>query len=81
MSAAWSRRRRRVTQAVHSLDAPCPCRSVNGPCPQWSEFVSYTHGYARFTALNASALAFEYVNTTDGSIVDRVLILQDLSGW
>lgn len=56
-------------------------RSTGGPCPEWSEFVSFTHGYARFTALNASALAFEYVNTTDGSIVDRVLILQDLAGW
>ena len=61
--------------------AGCCYRSVGGPCPSWSEFVSFTHGYARFTALNSSALAFEYVNTTDVSIVDRVLILQDLASW
>ena len=36
------------------------------------------HGYLRFTALNASALRYDYVSSADGSVVDRMLILQDL---
>ena len=50
-------------------------------CPEWSESVIYAHGYLRFTALNATALRFDYVDTDsdDGALIDSAVIIQDLA--
>jgi len=42
--------------------------------------VIYEHGYLRFEALNATALRFDYVASVNGSVIDSVLIVQDLAG-
>jgi hypothetical protein len=52
-----------------------------GPCPAWSEAVVYEHGYLRFTALNATALRYDYVASVNGSVIDSMVILQDLAAW
>lgn len=57
------------------------CSASGLKCPEWSELTAYGHGYLRFTALNDSALVFEYLNTTSGNVIDRVLLVQDLTGW
>jgi hypothetical protein len=59
---------------------PNDCVSQDTPlaCPGWSERVVYEHGYLRLTALNASALYYEYVASINGSVIDRVLLLQDI---
>jgi len=59
---------------------PNDCVSAGIDCPEWSESVVYEHGYLRFTALNATALQYEYVASVNGTVIDRMLILQDLSG-
>ncbi len=51
------------------------------PCPAWSEKVAYEHGYLRFTALNSTALRYDYVASINGTVIDSMLILQDLSAW
>ena len=48
-------------------------------CPEWSERVDYEHGYLRFTALNSTALAYEYVASINRTVIDRMLIVQDLA--
>jgi hypothetical protein len=48
-------------------------------CPSWSELVAYTHGYLRFTALNSSALRYDYVDSDSADIVDSAIIIQDLA--
>ena len=61
---------------------PNDCVSRGMPeCPEWSESVVYAHGYLRFTALNASALRFDYVDSDsdDGAIIDSAVIIQDLA--
>ena len=55
------------------------CASDGCATPEWSEETTYVHGYARFEAVNATALRFEYVASEDRSVVDRVLIVQDLA--
>lgn len=47
--------------------------------PAWSEEVGFAHGYLRFVAYNSTDLAFEYVNSENATVVDRVHIVQDLS--
>ena len=44
--------------------------------PPYFEKVAFVHGYARITALNASALAWELVNDVDGSVFDAALLLK-----
>jgi hypothetical protein len=58
---------------------PNDCVNVGIACPEWSESVIYEHGYLRFVALNASALRYDYVASINGSVIDSVLILQDLT--
>ena len=61
---------------------PNDCVSQGMPaCPEWSESVIYAHGYLRFTALNATALRFDYVDTDsdDGALIDSAVIIQDLA--
>jgi hypothetical protein len=59
---------------------PNDCVSVGIACPEWSEAVIFEHGYLRFEALNTTALRFDYIASVNGSVIDSVLILQDLSG-
>ena len=47
--------------------------------PAWSEIVFYEHGYGRVVAENASALHFEWVRGSDGTVLDRATIVQDLA--
>ena len=52
------------------------------PCPAWSERVVYEHGYLRFTAINSTALRYDYISSSSGDAIDSALIVQDLSaGW
>ena len=57
------------------------CVSTDGPCPEWSERVTYEHGYLRFLAVNSTALFYEYVASVNNTVIDRMLILQDLAAW
>jgi hypothetical protein len=54
------------------------CKSVAGPCPPWSESVAFAHGFLHFTALNESALMWEYKDSMDGSVVDTCVLIQDI---
>jgi hypothetical protein len=51
------------------------------PCPAWSEAVAFEHGYLRLTALNSTALRYDYVASNNGTIIDSNLIIQDLTAW
>ena len=57
------------------------CATVGGTCPEWSELVAYAHGYARFVAVNSTALSWEYVDSVQYVVVDRVMLVQDLAAW
>ena len=52
------------------------CTTLKCTNPSWSEFVAYEHGYLRFSALNATALAYEYVVSKSNQVIDRNLIIQ-----
>lgn len=50
--------------------------------PAWSEFATYTYGYSRVHALNATHLYFEFVSDDTGMIADRMGIVQDpFAAW
>jgi hypothetical protein len=44
--------------------------------PAWAELVLNAFGYSRIHAINASLLTFEFVASIDGSVVDRMAIVQ-----
>jgi len=50
--------------------------NVEAVPPPYFEKVAFVHGYARITAVNASALKFELVNDEDGSVFDTALVLK-----
>ena len=59
------------------------CRSEQaqgGVCtiPSWSEEVAFEHGYLRFIIHNSTDMSFEYVVSSNRTILDRVHITQDL---
>ena len=56
--------------------SPNDCTTLKCTNPSWSEFVAYEHGYLRFSALNATALAYEYVVSRSNQVIDRNLIIQ-----
>jgi hypothetical protein len=49
------------------------------PPPSFSERVFYAWGVLKITAVNASALHLDWVNTATGAVDDRVTLLQDLA--
>ena len=56
--------------------SPNDCTTQKCTNPSWSEYVAYEHGYLRFSALNATALAYEYVVSKSNQVIDRNLIIQ-----
>ena len=50
-------------------------------CVPWSEQVIFEHGYARFNVLNSTVMEWEYVGSTNGSVLDKVRLVQDLAVW
>jgi hypothetical protein len=50
--------------------------NIMTPPPPYTEFTSFTHGFARITLHNASALQWQFVNDADGSILDTMWILK-----
>lgn len=50
--------------------------NVEANPPVYFEKVAFVHGYARITALNASALRWELVSDADGSVFDTALVLK-----
>lgn len=47
--------------------------------PEWNELTFHKHGYAVVQAVNASYLTWEYIDTADNTVRDRMVITQDLS--
>ncbi len=47
------------------------------PGPDWNEMVFYEWGYARVTAVNASYLDWEWVQSSTGKVLDHMVITQD----
>jgi hypothetical protein len=50
--------------------------NIMDPQPPYTEFVSFTHGFAHLTFVNDSAAQWRFVNDTDGSIVDQFWLLK-----
>jgi Iron/zinc purple acid phosphatase-like protein C len=46
------------------------------PPPEWNELFLYKWGYARVTAINASHLSWEFVESGSGTVFDRMGISQ-----
>ena len=46
------------------------------PPPDWNELSFYKWGYARVTAYNGSYLGWEWVESSSGSVIDRMAIVQ-----
>lgn len=46
--------------------------------PEWSERVFFSWGYARIRAVNSTRLEWEFVDSSNRSVVDRMAINQDL---
>ena len=55
------------------------CASEGCATPEWSENTTYVHGYLRFNVTNATHMYYEYVSSIDRTVVDRMLIIQDLT--
>jgi hypothetical protein len=51
--------------------------------PDWNELYFYQWGYAKLTAMNASYLYWEWVDSQTGETVDRMVITQEypLTPW
>ena len=51
--------------------------------PDWNELYFYQWGYAKLTAMNASYLYWEWVDSQTGETVDRMVIIQEypLTPW
>jgi hypothetical protein len=47
------------------------------PYPVWNEMVMYEWGYARLTAVNATYLDWEWVQSSTGKVLDHMVITQD----
>jgi hypothetical protein len=47
--------------------------------PEWSERVFYAWGFGRVVAENATTLQVEWVCSSNGSVLDRTTIVQDLA--
>jgi len=56
----------------------CVSQDTPADCPAWSERVVYEHGYLRLVALNATALRYDYVASGNGTVIDSMLLLQDI---
>jgi Iron/zinc purple acid phosphatase-like protein C len=50
------------------------------PPPEWNELFLYKWGYARLTAINASHLTWEWVESSSGTVFDRMAITQS-TNW
>lgn len=46
------------------------------PPPEWNELYFYEYGYARVTAVSASELRWEWINSESNEIMDRMIITQ-----
>ena len=46
------------------------------PYPEWNEMVMYQWGYARVTAVNATHLAWQWIEAQSGEVMDRMVIIQ-----
>lgn len=53
------------------------------PPPPWNELVFYEWGYARVTVSNETMLLWEWVNNTNGVVMDKMIITQafPLQSW
>ncbi len=53
------------------------------PPPAWNEFTRYKFGFVLLEAENASCLSWEWVQSGDGAVLDRVTLTQELPlrGW
>lgn len=51
------------------------------PYPNWCEMVFYKFGYARVEAVNATYLTWDWVQSSDGQVLDRMSISQSGTKW
>ena len=58
-------------------------RSEVTPTPSWCESFFYRYGYTKVTAVNATYLDWQWIDSGDGRVYDRMVIVQSdpLKSW
>jgi hypothetical protein len=51
--------------------------SLNPP-PDWNELTFYRWGYAKVTAFNSTNLYWEWIDSSNDDVIDRVMMVQDI---